>query len=233
MRTPVTKVPGRRSPTHPSHCAIMKSLRSSSGRPPTVVLIAAGVYLAVWVVAAIAPVDRFDWLLENLLVFAWLAGLLATYRRFPLSSTSYLCIFAFLALHAVGAHYTYSATPLGFIAARVLGFTRNHYDRVMHFGFGLLFAYPMREVLSRTTHLRALGLSFVTVALLLAASAGYELVEWAVALVVDPHAAYAYLGTQGDVFDSQKDESLALLGALVGVVLIGIAGQIRCPGKPR
>ena len=105
-----------------------------------VVAVAAASYLMVWIVAAIAPIDRFDWFLENLLVFALVAPLLATYRRFPLSEASYLCMLAFLVMHAVGAHYTYSRVPPGFAASELFGFTRNHYDRVAHFMFGLLFA---------------------------------------------------------------------------------------------
>ena len=195
-------------------------------------LLAAVIYLAIWIAAAISPVDRFDWLLENLLVFALIAVLLASYRRFPLSNASYLCMLAFLSMHAVGAHYTYAATPFGFAAAGLLGFTRNHYDRLAHFAFGLLFVYPVREVLMRTSNLRSARLAFVTVAMLLAFSAGYELIEWWVALIVDPHAAYAYLGTQGDVFDAQKDESWALVGACGGVALLSVVALGRARRKP-
>lgn len=206
---------------------------ANAPRPPAIVLAAAGIYLGIWVATAIAPVDRFDWLLENLLVFVLAAILLLTYASVPLSSASYLCMLAFLAMHAVGAHYTYALTPVGLAAGRVLGFTRNHYDRVMHFAFGLLFACPVREVLRRMSSLRGTRLVFMTVVTLLAASAGYELVEWGVALVVNPQAAFAYLGTQGDVFDSQKDESLALVGAVIGVVLVHTLSRIRSPRPPR
>ena len=205
------------------------------GRRPyrTPVLLAAGIYLAIWIATAISPVDRFDWLLENLLVFALVAALLAGYRRLPLSNASYLCMLAFLSMHAVGAHYTYAATPFGFAVAGLLGFTRNHYDRLAHFAFGLLFVYPLREVLMRTSNLRGARLAFVTVAMLLAFSASYELIEWWVALIVDPHAAYAYLGTQGDVFDAQKDESWALVGACGGVALLSSVARCRARRKPR
>ena len=178
---------------------------------------------------AIAPLDRFDWFLENLLVFALVGALLATYRRFPLSTASYLLILAFLVIHAVGAHYTYAKMPVGFAVMDVFGLARNHYDRVAHFAFGLLFAYPVREVLMRTTDVRGLRLAVLVVALILAMSAGYELVEWWVALIVDPSAAYAYLGTQGDVFDSQKDQSSALVGAIVAIVVIAVLPRNRRP----
>ena len=212
----------------------MTGPEASSRRPRRLLLATAcAAYLVIWILAAIAPVDRFDWLLENLLVFALVAALLASYRRFPLSDASYLCMLAFLAMHAVGAHYTYAQAPPVLTASELFGFTRNHYDRVAHFAFGLLFAYPVREVLQRVSNLRGPRLAFATVAMLLAASAGYELVEWWVALIVDPHAAYAYLGTQGDVFDSQKDESLALAGALVSVLLGAVVARLREGRAPR
>ena len=106
-------------------------------------------YAALWTLAAIAPVDRSDWLLDNLLVFAFVPALAFTYRRFRFSHGSYLLIFAFLALHAVGAHYTYSLTPIGFWMQEAFGFARNHYDRAVHLGFGLLLTPPLRELVVR------------------------------------------------------------------------------------
>ena len=108
-------------------------------------------YVAWWLLLAVAPYDRFDWLLENLLVFGFVGLLAATYRRFPLSDLSYLLIAAFLALHAVGAHYTYSKAPVGWWMTELLGWERNHFDRVVHFLFGLLCAYPLRETVMRGT----------------------------------------------------------------------------------
>ena len=125
-------------------------------RRRTIVTAAAWLYLVVWIATAVEPVDRYDWFLENLLVFALAAVLVASYRRFPLSDASYLCMLAFLAMHAVGAHYTYSLAPPGFALSELLGLTRNHYDRAIHFAFGLLFALPVREVLLRTSNLRGL-----------------------------------------------------------------------------
>src|SRR5690349_14594095 len=94
-------------------------------------------YAIVWVITAIAPLDRHDWFLENLLVFAAVAILIGTYGIFPLSDLSYLLITVFLTLHSIGAHYTYSEVPFGFWLRDTFGFTRNPFDRVVHFSFGL------------------------------------------------------------------------------------------------
>ncbi len=113
-----------------------------------------GTYALVWVITAIAPLDRHDWLLENLLVVVAMAVLIGTYRLFPLSDLSYLLITAFLTLHAIGAHYTYSEVPFGFWIQRTFGFARNPFDRIVHFSFGLLMAYPIREVFLRVANAR-------------------------------------------------------------------------------
>src|SRR2546422_6125380 len=114
-------------------------------------------YALVWIITAIAPLDRHDWFLENLLVFAVMALLIGTYRVFPLSDLSYLLITAFLTLHAIGAHYTYSDVPFGFWIQHTFGFARNPFDRIVHFSFGLLMAYPIREVFLRVANARGFG----------------------------------------------------------------------------
>jgi len=106
-------------------------------------------YLALWAALSISPLDRSDWLLENLLVFVFVGGLAVIYRRFPLSDLSYILIALFLALHAVGAHYTYAKVPLGFWLKDAFDLSRNHFDRIVHFSFGLLLGYPIRETLLR------------------------------------------------------------------------------------
>ena len=182
-------------------------------------------YGLIWIVTAISPTNRFDWFLENLLVFLLWGLLAATYSRLPLSNFSYLLVALFLGFHAIGAHYTYSETPLGAWLQDVLGEDRNHYDRVVHLLFGLLGAYPLREVISRTARVGGLKASLHTFAALLALSSAYEMIEWIVAKIVSPEAALAYLGTQGDVFDAQKDTILGAIGA--AVALIGIESHDR------
>ncbi|OQX11518.1 MAG: hypothetical protein BWK76_19030 [Desulfobulbaceae bacterium A2] len=169
--------------------------------------------LALWAVAAINPFDRRDWLLENLLVFFCAALLLVSSRRFRFSNLSYVLLTVFLSLHLVGAHYTYAETPLGFWLRDWLDLGRNHYDRVVHFSFGLLLARPCHEVLVRRGRIRSGWSHLLTVSVVLSLSALYEVLEAVVAMIVSPELGAAWLGTQGDEWDAQRDTSLALLGA--------------------
>jgi len=184
-------------------------------------------YVAVWIAAAISPLDRGDWLLENLLVIAFVPVLPLTYNRFRFSRTSYVLIFCFLVMHAYAAHYTYSLTPLGFWLQENLGTTRNHFDRIVHASFGLLMTYPLREVGVRVLGLRG-GWSYAVPGLVvLGISGGYEIAEYWAARVVDPELGTAFLGTQGDEWDSQKDMRLALAGALLSLALSAAVGAAR------
>lgn len=193
----------------------------------------AGAYALWWLALAVAPYDRFDWLLENLLVFAFVGLLAATYRRFPLSDLSYLLIAVFLALHAVGAHYTYSEAPVGGWMADLLGWERNHYDRVVHFLFGLLCAYPLREAVMRGCGVAGWRAGLLSFAVVLAFSSGYEMLEWGAVLVLSPEEGMAFLGTQGDVFDAQKDTTLATAGSAMTLLCASLVERrSQPPGWP-
>ncbi len=177
--------------------------------------------IALWTLTAIAPFDRRDWLLENLLVFLYAILLTLTYRRFAFSNLSYGLFTVFLSLHLVGAHYTYAETPFGFWLMDWFGFGRNHYDRIVHFSFGLLLAYPLLELLERESGVRRGWWSYLlAVTVVLAMSGFYELLEAIVAMIVSPDLGAAYLGTQGDEWDAQRDTGLATLGAVIAVILI-------------
>jgi putative membrane protein len=186
-------------------------------------------YAAVWVATSLAPLDRHDWFLENLLVFAVMALLIGTHRMFPLSDLSYLLITAFLTLHAIGAHYTYSDVPFGFWLQRTLGFARNPFDRIVHFSFGLLLAYPIREVFLRVANARGFWAYYLPLDVTLAFSAVYEIMEMVIATMVAPGTGDAWLGTQGDVWDPQKDMGLAALGALLCMCLTALVRRVRAP----
>lgn len=179
----------------------------------------AALFAIVWLAGAIAPVNRFDWFLENLLVFLAVGLLGYFYRTRPLSDLSYTLIAIFLVLHSVGAHYTYSEVPFGFWLRDALTLERNHFDRVIHFGFGVLIFYPVREVLFRYSGAGLRLSGFTALMVIATSSAVYEIIEWIVAVIVSPEEAMAYLGTQGDAFDAQKDSALAIAGALFGQVL--------------
>jgi putative membrane protein len=175
--------------------------------------------VSLWIITAVNPLFPRDWLIENLLVFIYGAILVFTYPWFKFSNFSYVLITVFLSLHLIGAHYTYSNTPVGFWLQPIFDFERNHYDRIVHFCFGLLIAYPFREVLLRLTKVKKQWSYFLTVSVILAFSAFYELLEAMVAMLVDPELGNAYLGTQGDEWDAEKDSFLAFSGAVIAMLL--------------
>jgi putative membrane protein len=175
--------------------------------------------LLLWVITAIDPFNRRDWLLENLLVFLYGFLLVVTYRRFAFSNLSYGLFTVFLSLHLVGAHYTYAETPFGFWLQDLFALERNHYDRIVHFSFGLLIAYPFRELLLRATGVRVSWSYLLTVAVVLAFSNFYEIIEAIVAEIVSPDLGSAYLGTQGDIWDAQKDAFVAFLGSVLAMTI--------------
>jgi putative membrane protein len=199
----------------------------------------AAAFLLVWLALAIDPVDRVVWALENILV-ATLLGLLYAYRHeAPLSRGACLCVFAFLCVHEVGAHYTYPGVPydawalalVGVSPGEALGLERNHFDRLIHFLFGLLLTGPMREVLLRTSPVRR-GWSYVLpVALSMAASSGYEVVEWLAVVAFGGDSGMAFIGAQGDVWDAQKDMALAGTGATLAMALVAYRERRRAPGR--
>lgn len=184
-------------------------------------------YAVVWVATALRPLDRHDWVLENLLVVAAVAVLIGTYRAFPLSDLTYVLIALFMTLHAVGAHYTYSEVPLGFWMRDTFGFARNPFDRVVHFSFGLLMAYPIREVFLRVANARGFWAYYLPLDVTLAFSALYEIMEMVIATLVAPGTGDAWLGTQGDVWDAQKDMGLAALGALICMIVTATLRTLR------
>ncbi len=184
-------------------------------------LFSLGLFGALWLALAVAPLDRAAWALENVLVLAFVPALLASLRWFPLSRLSWTLLLLFLALHAVGSHYTYANVPydawaealLGVRVNGLLGLERNHFDRLVHFSYGLLLAYPMRELFLRVADARGFWGYFLPLDLTLSTSALFELFEWAAAELFGGDLGIAYLGSQGDIWDAQKDMALAALGA--------------------
>jgi len=171
-----------------------------------------------WCITAIEPVDRMDWFLENLLVFFYSFLLIFSYRYFSFSNTSYLLFSIFMTLHLIGAHYTYAEVPFGYWLQEFFNFQRNHYDRIVHFSYGLLLAYPVQEVLLRVSQIKRSWSYFVTTNIILAFSSFFELLEMWIAQLVSPELGVAYLGTQGDSWDAQRDMFLALLGASISML---------------
>lgn len=191
------------------------------------VQILAGCYALLWTLLAIHPVDRGDWFLENLLVFVTAAVLVRTYRNFQFSNLSYALFALFLALHAVGAHYTYAKVPAGFWMEDWLHLDRNHFDRVIHFGFGVLLVYPMQDLLRRAVGVRANWVPWLGLAIIIAMSSFFEILEAIIAQIVHPDLGAAYLGTQGDIWDAQKDMVAAIFGGILATVAIGVVRRRR------
>lgn len=195
-------------------------------------LIVSALYLVFWIALAIDPYSRSDWALENVLVVVAAVILFFSYRRILLSRISYTLIFVFLCLHAIGAHWTYSLVPYdqafnaitGHTINALMGWERNHYDRIVHLAYGLLLAYPIRELFLRIAAVKGFWGYFLPVVLTMAASMFYELIEWAAAEVFGGELGLAFVGAQGDVWDAQKDMWLATLGALTAM---GITAAIN------
>jgi len=187
-------------------------------RTEPVVLLVVG--LACLVLSGIGVADRTTWVLEVFPIFVAVPLLVATARRFPLTPLTYRLIFLHALILMLGGHYTYARVPLGFWVQDAFGLARNHYDRLGHFAQGFVPAIIAREVLLRRSPLvSGKWLFFLVTCVCLSVSAGYELVEWAAA-VIGGESADAFLGTQGDVWDTQSDMLMALLGALAAQLLL-------------
>lgn len=193
-------------------------------------------FAAVWGLLAIHPHDRHDWLLENVLALAVSAWLLWRHRRAPLSDASYALLLVFGVLHEIGAHFTYAQVPYerwaqgfgGFSIDALFGFTRNMFDRLVHFLFGLLLFRPIQELLDQGGEIRGRARCWVPVAIIAAASMLFELFEWAAAEIFGGDLGQAYLGTQGDIWDAHKDMLLALIGGILAMLLdVWRAGRRR------
>ncbi len=187
----------------------------------------AGIFFAVFLALAITPHNRADWALENALVAVFVVVMALSYNSFPLSRISYTLIFVFMCLHEVGAHYTYARVPydnflvshFGFSLNQWMGWERNHFDRAVHFLYGLLLAYPIREVCCRIANARGFWAYFFPLELTMASSMIFELFEWGAAELFGGELGMAYLGTQGDIWDAHKDMALASLGAFIAMAL--------------
>lgn len=202
-------------------------------RYPLLLLI---VFALAWAALGWTPYDRHDWALENALTFVLGLILAVDYRlRGPLSPLSYTLIFLFALLHTLGSHYTYSLVPydrwsqdwLGFSFNKLVGWDRNNFDRVIHLFYGLWIIVPVQEIYARESGARPAWAWFFAMEMIMATSMLYEVIEWGAAEVFGGDLGQAYLGTQGDVWDAQKDMVLALLGALVTMGLVGLLNRLQ------
>ncbi len=178
------------------------------------------IFVGYWAYTGFNTPDLKNWWLENTLTLSALVFLVVLYRYFKFSDFSYTFIFIFMMLHVYGSQYTYSENPFGFWVQEQLGQSRNHYDRLVHFGFGFFLAYPLQEYFMRRFSMKPVFTYLLPIELTVSLGAIYELVEWSVADVFFPAQGMAYLGTQGDIWDAQKDIFVALLGASITMLAV-------------
>lgn len=173
-----------------------------------------------WINSYVGNTDTANWILENTLVFLFLSFLVFSYKKFKFSDLSYILVCIYLCLHVYGSKYTYAENPFGYWLKDELNLARNHYDRIVHFSFGFLLAYPMRELFLKWAKFPKWVAWTLPIEITLSVSAFYELIEWAVADVFFKAQGDAYLGTQGDIWDAQKDIFLAFTGAILATTLV-------------
>ncbi|MEZ4885251.1 MAG: DUF2238 domain-containing protein [Chitinophagales bacterium] len=183
-------------------------------------------FLGFWIYTFISTPNFNNWLLENGLTFNFLGVLIYAYRRYQFSDLSYTLMFVYLSLHVYGAMYTYAENPFGYWLQEVTGTERNNYDRIVHFSFGLMLAYPLRELFLKWIQFPKWVSWALPIELTLSMSAAYELIEWAVADIFFKEQGAAYLGTQGDIWDAQKDIFMAVLGAVIATAIVSSVKRI-------
>ncbi len=175
------------------------------------------VYFVIWAILAIDPRYRDDWLLENVLVFIVYPAVIWLDKKHHLTLTSIILLLIFASLHSLGSHFTYAEMEYFDPVTQFFGFERNHFDRVVHFLFGLLVFRLLFELV--TPGIRRTGQAlFFTFTVVVTISTLYEILEWLAAIIFHPELGIAFLGTQGDVWDSQKDIIAAILGALINLL---------------
>ena len=179
-----------------------------------------------------APLDRTIWWGSNILPVVFVAILILTYRRFRLSNSSYTLITIWLTLHTVAVHYTYPKVPLGFWVDEWFDFHRNHFDRIVHFGFGFLMTLPLVEVFRRRCNAKGWVLPYLVVMTVLGFSAFWEIVESWIGQMAHPDIERAMVGHQGDVWDPQRDMASALYGSLLYVAFLAISNTLHQAEQP-
>ncbi len=181
-------------------------------------LILLAAYVGLFVFLAIRPYDRAVWWAENLPIMLIVAGLVLAYRWYTFSNTAYVLMAVLVFLHTIGGHFTFERVPFDWFT-EFFGFERNHYDRIAHFSVGF-YAYPLAELLLRRRLVLSRTVLFLfPVCFILAVAGIYEIFEWLYAITADPEAGLAVLGSQGDIWDAQKDILADGLGALVAILL--------------
>lgn len=188
-----------------------------------------GLFLAIWVWTFVGTTNASNWITENVLTILFIGGLVISHRKFKFSDLSYTLMLVYIVLHIYGAMYTYAENPFGYWLQDTLALERNPYDRIVHCSFGLLLAYPMRDYFKNHFQWPNWVCWVLPVEITLSFSGAYELIEWAVADVFFPAQGADYLGSQGDIWDAQKDMLLAFTGAIVAMLVASMLRNLAGP----
>ncbi|WFS61263.1 DUF2238 domain-containing protein [Pseudodesulfovibrio thermohalotolerans] len=179
-------------------------------------------FLVLWTALAVNPAMRDVWWAENVPAMGVFLLLAATYRVFRFSNRAYALMACWLFIHTIGGHYTFANVPFGFVTD-LFGFERNHFDRLGHFSIGL-YAFPIAELLTRKNLAKPLIIRLFALFAIMALAAGYEIIEWWAAELAGGEAGIEFLGSQGDVWDAQKDMLCDTLGAVTALALFAFSG---------
>ena len=190
------------------------------------ILVLIMVFALCWTNSLVGTTDINNWFLENTLVFIFVLFLVLSYKRYQFSDLSYLLICVYLCLHVYGSKYTYAENPFGYWLRDVFHSNRNFYDRIVHFSFGFLLAYPMREMFLKWLKYPRWVAWLLPIEITLSISAFYELIEWSVADVFFKAQGGSYLGMQGDIWDAQKDIFTALVGAILATTIVSLIKKV-------
>lgn len=185
-----------------------------------------GAFVLIWINSFTGTTDIANWFLENTLTFIFVILLIVTYKKHQFSDLSYLLIFIYLCMHVYGSKYTYADNHFGYWLQDVFNASRNHYDRIVHFSFGFLLAYPMREMFLKWLKYPGWVAWLLPIEITLSISAFYEIIEWAVADLFFKAQGDSYLGTQGDIWDAQKDVFLAFSGAVIATTIVSLVKRL-------
>ncbi|MBK6824683.1 MAG: DUF2238 domain-containing protein [Saprospiraceae bacterium] len=185
------------------------------------------VFVIVWVNTYLGTTDLSNWFLENTLTVLSLIFLITSFKKYQFSDLTYLFICIYLCMHVYGSKYTYAENPLGYYLQDLLHTSRNQYDRIVHFSFGFLLAYPIRELFIQWLKYPKSAAWITPIEITLSIGGIYELIEWAVADIFFTEQGAAYLGTQGDVWDAQKDVFYAFTGAILASSLISLIHRFK------
>jgi len=196
-----------------------------SDRLPLILLIAFAIF---WLVIAINPYDRFTWAIENILSVLLVLLLIVTYRMFRFSNTAYILLFSFLILHTLGSYYTYTNMPIFKWIQAMFDFSRNHYDRVVHFLFGLIFYFPIYEIVTRKLKIKGWISYLLPFLIIVSLKTIYEILEY-LAVIFTHNLAFSdsFLGMQGDYWDAQKDILFGMAGAAISMVVCWVRKRVN------